>query len=245
MRVLGVIPARYASSRFPGKPLAEIGGAPMIRHVYARARQAQCLTRLIVATDDARIAEVVRAFGGEVRMTSPAHRSGTDRVAEAARGIPCDLVVNIQGDEPLLPSEMIGEAVEPFTGDAALRMGTVCRRLEDPRDLHDPHVVKVVRDTRGFALYFSRSAIPWGTDGSFPLCWKHIGLYVFRPDALQEFTELPVTPLERSERLEQLRALEHGWRIRVVETVYDSIGVDTPEDLERVREKIERERVTM
>jgi 3-deoxy-manno-octulosonate cytidylyltransferase (CMP-KDO synthetase) len=241
--VVAVIPARYASSRFPGKALADLAGKPMVQHVAERAAEAKTVDRVLVATDDERIAAAVRAFGTEAVLTDPGHPSGTDRIAEAIRGIACDLVVNVQGDEPLLPPAMVDEAVEPFFADPALEMGTVCRAIEDARDLADPNVVKVVRDLEGYALYFSRAPVPHARDGqrgtAAPPC-KHIGLYVYRREFLFRFTAWKPTPLEEAERLEQLRALEHGVRIRVVETRHDSVGVDTPDDLARVQRLLER-----
>ncbi|MBI2164562.1 MAG: 3-deoxy-manno-octulosonate cytidylyltransferase [candidate division NC10 bacterium] len=243
MKVVAVIPARYASRRFPGKALADLAGKPMVQHVAERAAQAKTVDRVLVATDDERIAAAVRAFGTEAVLTAPRHPSGTDRIAEAIREISCDLVVNVQGDEPLLPPAMVDEAVEPFLGDPALEMGTVCRAIEDPRDLTDPNVVKVVRDLEGYALYFSRAPVPYSRDGQRGAgarpC-KHIGLYVYRRDFLFRFTAWKPTPLEEAERLEQLRALEHGVRIRVVETRHDSVGVDTPDDLARVQLLLKR-----
>jgi 3-deoxy-manno-octulosonate cytidylyltransferase (CMP-KDO synthetase) len=191
---------------------------------------------VIVATDDARIFDAVRAFGGTARMTSPAHESGTDRLAEVARALDCDVVVNVQGDEPLLDPAMIDEAVAPFRDDPLLDMSTLRRRIDDPSDLQNPNVTKVVVDLEGFAMYFSRAPIPWVRPGAPAApAWRHVGLYAYRRDCLLGLASLPPTPLERSEALEQLRALEHGIRIKAIETAHDSIGVDTPEDLERVR----------
>jgi 3-deoxy-manno-octulosonate cytidylyltransferase (CMP-KDO synthetase) len=216
--------------------LAEIAGRPMIEHVYRRARDARSIASVIVATDDARIASAVRAFGGNVRMTSSSHQSGTDRLAEVARGLSCDLIVNVQGDEPLIVPAMIDEAVTPFALDPELRMSTLRRRIENQTDLHNPNVTKVVVDRDGYALYFSRSPIPFvRVESAAAPAWRHIGLYVYRRDTLMTLAGLEPSPLERSEALEQLRALEHGIRIRVIETEYDSIGVDTADDLERVR----------
>ena len=202
----------------------------------------------MVAADDERVAAAVRSFGGHVRMTSPAHQSGTDRVAEVARALDCDLIVNVQGDEPLIDPVMIEQALRPFRVDGSLLMSTLRRRFDDPSEASNPHVVKVVVDREGFALYFSRAVIPYtresgvggrasgvGNQGSGVDLYKHIGLYVYRRDFLLTLARLEPTPLERAEALEQLRALEHGYRIMAVETACDSIGVDTPEDLERVR----------
>ena len=208
----------------------------MIQHVYRRASQARHVNAVIVATDDTRIADAVRAFGGDVRMTAASHRSGTDRLAEVAAAIDCEIVVNVQGDEPLIEPEMIDEAVAPFAGEPGLRMSTLRRRIEDPADFVNPNVTKVVVDREGYALYFSRSPIPYTRQDSLAApAWRHVGLYVYRRDCLLHLAALPPSELEQSEALEQLRALEHGIRILAVETNHDSIGVDTPEDLERVR----------
>jgi 3-deoxy-manno-octulosonate cytidylyltransferase (CMP-KDO synthetase) len=220
----------------PGKALATIAGRPMIEHVYRRAAEARSIDRVIVATDDSRIAEAVRAFGGEARMTSPAHPSGTDRLAEVAASLTCDVIVNVQGDEPLIAPEMIDEAVAPFAADPALEMSTLRRRIDDEAERHNPHVTKVVVDERGFALYFSRAPIPFTRDGCPPAtAWRHIGLYVYRRDTLLRLASLPPVAIERAEALEQLRALAHGIAILCVETTRDAIGVDTPSDLEHVR----------
>jgi 3-deoxy-manno-octulosonate cytidylyltransferase (CMP-KDO synthetase) len=233
-----VIPARYASSRFPGKALAPIAGKPMLRHVFERASQARYLQHLIIATDDDRIYAEARRFGAPVRMTRADHASGTDRAAEVASAEPAELIVNIQGDEPLIDPAAIDAAVLALLDDDSLPMGTLKKRIEEPRELDDPNVVKVVTDRRGNAIYFSRSLIPFPRDGKMgdPAAphFKHIGLYVYRRDFLLSYSGLPVGPLEQAERLEQLRALENGHPIRVVETEYESLGVDTPEDLERI-----------
>jgi 3-deoxy-manno-octulosonate cytidylyltransferase (CMP-KDO synthetase) len=208
----------------------------MIEHVYRRASAARSVGSVIVATDDERIARAVEAFGGTCRMTSSAHRSGTDRLAEVAATLPYDLVVNVQGDEPLIEPAMIDEAVGPFVGAPGLQMSTLRRRIDDPAELVNPNVTKVVVDREGYALYFSRAPIPLVREGSpAPPAWRHVGLYVYRRECLLELSRLAPTPLELAEALEQLRALEHGIRIKAIETQYDSIGVDTPEDLERVR----------
>jgi 3-deoxy-manno-octulosonate cytidylyltransferase (CMP-KDO synthetase) len=234
--IIAVIPARYESTRFPGKPLAEIAGRPMIEHVYRRAAAAPSVGAVVVATDDERVRAAVEAFGGLVRMTGRHHPSGMDRVAEVAESLECELVVNVQGDEPLIEPGMIEEALEPFAADPDLEMATLRRRFDDPALARSPHVTKVVVDREGCALYFSRAPIPFSRDGAgAALVYKHIGLYVYRRAFLLAFARLAPTPLERAEALEQLRALEHGVRIKVVETRFDSIGVDTPEDLERVR----------
>jgi 3-deoxy-manno-octulosonate cytidylyltransferase (CMP-KDO synthetase) len=234
---LGVIPARFASSRFPGKPLAVIAGKSMLEHVYERALQARYLTNVIIATDDARIAAEARRFGAQVRETRADHPSGTDRVAEVASAENCQLVVNVQGDEPLIDPGAIDAAVLAMLDNPEIPMGTLKKRIENPAEIGNPNVVKVVTDHSGNAIYFSRLPIPYVRDetaGNGPARYKHIGLYVYQRDFLLSYSDLPVGPLELSERLEQLRALENGYRIRVVETDYDSLGVDTPADLEHV-----------
>jgi 3-deoxy-manno-octulosonate cytidylyltransferase (CMP-KDO synthetase) len=241
LSVVAIIPARYHSTRLPGKALADIGGRPMIEHVYRRAEAARSVSAVIVATDDERIARAVTSFGGTARMTSGSHQSGTDRLAEVAAALSCDVVVNVQGDEPLLAAEMIDEAVAPFAGDPALMMSTLRCRIDDPTEIHNPNVTKVVVDREGFALYFSRAPIPFVRDGCPPSpAWRHVGLYAYRRDCLLRLAGLAPTALERAEALEQLRALEHGIRIKAIETAHDSIGVDTPEDLERVRRLVGR-----
>ncbi|MBI4466616.1 MAG: 3-deoxy-manno-octulosonate cytidylyltransferase [Acidobacteria bacterium] len=237
-RILAAIPARYHSTRFPGKPLALLAGKPLIEHVYRRAAAAAGVERVVVATDDARIVAAVEAFGGEARLTRGDHRSGTDRLAELVEGIECDLVVNVQGDEPLLDPRAIAQALEPFFLDASLEVSTLKVRLRDPESLRSPHVVKVLTDAQGFAVSFSRCPIPpvgagEGVDLEARAYFKHVGLYVYTRDFLLRFPQLPPTPGEERERLEQLRILEHGIPIKVVETHYDSIGVDTPDDLAR------------
>ena len=235
-RVLIVIPARYASTRFPGKPLADLWGKPLIQHVYERACRVSLASRVVVATDDERIAAAVRAIGGETAMTRGDHPSGTDRVAEVANGAEADLVVNLQGDEPLIHPEMVDAAISPLAGDASISMGTLCCPIDEVSDLADPNVVKVVLDKDGFALYFSRLPIPFVRDsGSDFVRYRHLGIYVYRREFLLALSRLPPTPLERAERLEQLRALEHGHRIRVVLVSAASPGVDTPADLEQLR----------
>lgn len=243
VRILAVIPARYASSRLPGKPLVEIDDRPMVQWVYEAAGRVPSVERVVVATDDERVAAAVAGFGGEAVMTSPTHPSGTDRVAEAARRIGAEIVVNLQGDEPLIDPQVVEQVVEPLLAETAVQMSTLCTRLHDEADWRDPNVVKVVRAANGDALYFSRAPIPHPREAmtlaAFPV-YKHLGLYVYRADFLDRLTQLPPSPLERVERLEQLRVLEAGFAIRVVETAHDSIGVDTPADLERVRALVVR-----
>lgn len=234
-KILGVIPARFASSRFPGKVLAQISSKSMLQHVYERASLARYLTATIIATDDERVYEAARSFGARVVMTRADHVSGTDRVAEAASAENAELVVNIQGDEPLIDPAAIDAAILPLAHDPEIVMGTLKKAIEDPREITDANVVKVVTDRNGDAIYFSRCPIPYRRDQARPgTHFKHIGLYVYRRDFLLGYSALPVGPLEQAERLEQLRALENGYRIRVVETECESLGVDTPEDLERV-----------
>ena len=208
----------------------------MIEHVYRRAAASPAVSRVIVATDDLRIATTVTGFGGAVKLTRVDHQTGTDRLAEVAASLDCDVVVNVQGDEPLLDSRAIAEAVAPLH-DASISMTTLYRRIVNHAELTNPNVVKVVLDRAGFALYFSRAPIPHARDprGGWPPFYRHVGLYAYRRSALLVLASLEPTPLERAEALEQLRALEHGIRIKAVETAYDSIGVDTPEDLEQVR----------
>jgi 3-deoxy-manno-octulosonate cytidylyltransferase (CMP-KDO synthetase) len=209
----------------------------MIEHVYRRVAAAPSIGSVVVATDDERVFAAVERFGGLARMTSTDHPSGTDRVAEVAAELDCELVVNVQGDEPLIEPGMIEEALAPLVNDRELAMGTLCRRIDDPAVFASPHVTKVARDLRGYALYFSRAPIPFARHAQpAGLAYKHIGLYVYRRAFLVAFARLGRTPLEEREGLEQLRALEHGVRIWVVETRHDSIGVDTPEDLEQVRQ---------
>jgi len=229
-RAIAIIPARFAATRLPGKPVIEIQGKTLIEHVYRRVQKAESIERILVATDDERIAAAVRSFDGEVAMTSSRHQSGTDRLAEAAAHLsPEALVVNIQGDEPLIEPDAIDRAVAAARhGDAEIV--TLMTPLLAPDAIADPNRVKVVVDRNGFAMYFSRSPIP-----SSGTTFLHLGLYVYRVDFLKQFSRLDRTPLEIAERLEQLRALEHGFRIRVVEVESESWGIDTPEDLERFR----------
>lgn len=239
-KILGVIPARYGSARFPGKVLAPISGKSMLQHVWERASLARYLTGTLIATDDERVYEVARGFGARVRMTRADHVSGTDRVAEVASAENAELIVNIQGDEPLLDPSAIDSAILPMVHDSEITMGTLKKRIEDPREISDPNVVKVVTNHSSDALYFSRFPIPYVRDQAAPpVRFKHVGLYVYRRDFLLAYPTLRVGPLEQAERLEQLRALENGYAIRVVETEYDSLGVDTPEDLTRVAQLFE------
>jgi len=236
--ILGVIPARYESSRFPGKPLASIAGKTMLQHVWERARCARTLNRTIIATDDERILREARRFGANARMTRADHASGSDRAAEVAAVDGARVIVNIQGDEPLIDPAAIDAAVEGLLEAGDAPMGTLKKRIENPAELCNPNVVKVVTDHEGNAIYFSRSPIPYVRDGA-AAHYKHVGLYVYRKDFLLGYSNLKKGPLEEAERLEQLRALENGFKIRVVETGYESLGVDTPEDLQRVSAIVE------
>jgi 3-deoxy-manno-octulosonate cytidylyltransferase (CMP-KDO synthetase) len=234
--VVAIIPARYGSSRFPGKPLALLSGKPIIEHVVQRTSQADTVDTVIVATDDERIYRCVKDFGGEAIMTSKDHPTGTDRIGEVASQILCDIVVNVQGDEPAIKPSVIDAAVAPLLRDRKVQMSTLATDISDIDELKSPHVVKVVTDLEGYALYFSRSPIPGSRhDSRSRVSYKkHIGLYVFRSDFLSLFIGFARSPLEMAEELEQLRALENGYRIKVVHATYDSIGVDTPEDLEKL-----------
>ena len=241
MNTYAFIPARYQSSRFPGKPLAMINGKPMIRHTYERALACPELSAVYVATDDDRILECVKGFGGKALMTRPGHVSGTDRIAEAAQKIGVkdrDLVVNIQGDQPAFQPEVVSAMIAPLVADETIPMSTLKCRIRDENDVINPNHVKVVTDNRGFALYFSRCPIPFCRDANpGQVHYKHLGFYCFRMDFLLKFTALPEGKLESLEKLEQLRALENGYRISVPESMYDSIEVDVPEDVDAI-EKI-------
>jgi len=234
-RALAVIPARWGSTRFPGKPLALLAGRPLVQHVVEAAESSGAFERVLVATDDERIAEAVARFGGQVERTSAAHRSGTDRVAEVVARLPAeapDVVVNLQGDEPLVDPASLRRLVQAFT-DVRVAMATLVRPLEDAAERLSPHVVKVVPDIRGDALYFSRADIPFDRDGMRVPRFAHVGLYGYRRATLVRLAQLPPTTLEQAESLEQLRALEHGISIRCIVTEHSSIGVDTPADLAR------------
>ena len=240
--VLAVIPARFSSTRLPGKILANIAGRPMIEHVYRRASQSRLVDAVLVATDDERIVKAVRAFGGAAVLTRGDHVSGTDRIAEVVAAHPCRAVVNLQGDEPLIEPDTIDAAVAPMLEDASLEMSTACRPLADADEFRSPSVVKVVTDNSGLALYFSRAPIPFPRDpdaGVPTLARAHMGLYVYRRDTLLKLAALPAVPLELIESLEQLRAMAHGIRIRVVDTPHMTVAVDTPADLERVRQLLQ------
>ena len=243
MGVTVIIPARYASTRFPGKPLADLCGKPMIQWVYERSMLCESVDRVVVATDDERIGAAVKGFGGDFAMTRADHATGTDRLAEVAAQLDDEIIVNVQGDEPLIDPSMIETAVRPLLGDSSIPMGTLKTPLTSLEEYRNPNVVKVVTDQKGFALYFSRSPVPYPRDFAADLerRWhelataKHIGLYVYRREFLLQYPDLPVTPLETQECLEQLRALEQGYRIKVSATDLVGQGVDTPDDLDKVK----------
>ncbi|HYB62350.1 MAG TPA: 3-deoxy-manno-octulosonate cytidylyltransferase [Methylomirabilota bacterium] len=251
MNCLAVIPARYASTRLPGKPLVLLAGKPMIRHVWERVRLAKGVSSVVVATDDERVLRAVESFGGHCVMTRAAHRSGTERCAEVAAGAlgkDADVLVNVQGDEPLIEPAAIDAAIEALAEDSQAPVATLAVPIAVPSEIMDPNVVKAVLDFEGRALYFSRAPIPWVRDRDglvHARHWKHLGLYVYRREALLEFPTLPMGDLERVEQLEQLRWLENGYSIRVAETSHDSVSVDVPADVERVERlmrEMERER---
>lgn len=239
-RVLAVIPARYASSRFRGKIIADLCGKPLVLHAYERAKEAKRVDEVLIAADDPLIIEALKPFDARVVMTRVDHPSGTDRIAEAVASLDADIVVNVQGDEPVISPVLIDQAVEVLQRDPEVMMSTARSLIHDPELITNPNCVKLICDRRGRALYFSRSPIPYirdakDQDAAATCYWQHIGLYVYRKDFLLKYAAMPMTPLERLEKLEQLRALENGYPIAVVDTEYESIGVDTPEDLEAVR----------
>lgn len=239
-KVIGVIPARYGSSRFPGKIIAEIAGKPMIQRVYEQTAKSKLLDELYVAVDDKKVYDCVVGFGGNAVMTGSQHQSGTDRIAEVMQKVEGDIVVNIQGDQPLLDPLMIDEAVQPMIDNPEIPMSTIKTKLE-PELVDDPGVVTVVTDKDGFALYFSRWPIPFSRDKQAVDYYEHVGLYVYRKDFLLELSNMPVSSLEKIEMLEQLRVLENGYRILVVDTKSHGaagVSVDTPEDLENVEKMI-------
>ncbi|OIP42710.1 3-deoxy-manno-octulosonate cytidylyltransferase [Candidatus Desantisbacteria bacterium CG2_30_40_21] len=234
-KAIGIIPVRFASTRFPGKPLVELCGKPMIQWVYEQAKKSRLLEQVIVATDDERICESVRGFGGNVLLTSLNHTCGTMRVAEVASKLDAEIIINIQGDEPLIEPDMIDQVVHSMQADSDIYMATLKKKITNKDEINNPHVVKVVTDKDGYALYFSRAGIPYKRVDIPSLHWyKHIGLYGYRREFLLTINNLPYSVLEAVESLEQLRVLENGYKIKVLETEYDTIGVDTPEDLVRV-----------
>jgi 3-deoxy-manno-octulosonate cytidylyltransferase (CMP-KDO synthetase) len=253
-RVAVIIPARYNATRFPGKPLALLKSKPLIQHVYEHASRARLVNFVLVATDDQRIYDTVVNFGGRAVMTSGSHESGTDRIAEAAGNIECDFVINVQGDEPFIEPEMIDDVVNLLYNDDNVSISTLAKRVTDINEIFSPHVVKVVMDDEGFALYFSRAPIPYHRDEFSELrvmshelqveqintrnleFYKHIGIYGYRKEALIKFSSLKQCSLEKIEKLEQLRALNAGMKIKVMETQFDTFGIDTKEDLRKAEE---------
>jgi 3-deoxy-manno-octulosonate cytidylyltransferase (CMP-KDO synthetase) len=252
MNIVAIIPSRYASQRLPAKALADIHGKTMIQRVYEQTRQAKLVTDVIVATDDERIEKVVIGFGGKAMMTPAAIQTGSDRIAYAARALAADIIVNVQGDEPLIAPKLIDEVVRLLMEDKEAVVGTAVKEVSSVEDLQNPNIVKVVLDKNYNAVYFSRSAVPFVRDAAVFSQWlknatfyKHFGIYVYRAAFLQQFASLSPTPLEQAEKLEQLRIIEHGYRIKTVVTRYDSIPVDTAEDLEKVRLLVTQKRVTV
>jgi 3-deoxy-manno-octulosonate cytidylyltransferase (CMP-KDO synthetase) len=246
MKIIGVIPSRYGSSRLAGKPLVDLCGKTMIERVYGCSKKSELLEEVIVATDDERIYNEVKRFGGDVEMTSPDHQSGTDRIAEVARNRGFkdeDVIVNIQGDQPLIDAETIDNLVRPLVEDKALMMSTMSYRIIDPEDINNPACVKVITDCNGMAIYFSRLAVPYvrdpqGVDLLKVPYYKHLGLYAYRKSFLVRYSSLKPSYLEQCEKLEQLRALENGYRIKVVESKCDSAEINEPEDVEKLRQLI-------
>lgn len=242
MKIVAVIPARWSSTRLKGKVLADINGKPMIQHVWERVKKAHEVDEVIVASDKEKVLKAVESFGGTAMFTSPEQPSGTDRLAEVAGSVEADVFINIQADEPMIHPLMVDELAQVFQYERNVQMATLIKRINDPGEIADPNVVKAVVDRKGYALYFSRSPIPYiwdkqsGSEDISGRYFKHIGLYSYTKDFLFTYTNLPKSTLEEEEKLEQLRALEHGYKIRTIQTQYETIGVDTQEDLERVRE---------
>lgn len=241
MKITAVIPARWHSTRFKGKVLADINGKPMVQRVWENVKQARMIDDVIVAVDTDRVFKAVKKFGGKAVFTSRKHSSGTDRIAEIANSIDADIFVNIQADEPLVHPSMVDELAGIYEYEKGLQMATIIKRINKEREISDPNVVKVVTDRNGFALYFSRSPIPFVRDDAdnkgdiSAKYFKHIGLYSYTKDFLFTYTNLPKSTLETEEKLEQLRVLEHGYKIKTIETRYETMGVDTEDDMERVR----------
>ena len=238
MDVIGVIPARFESSRFPGKVLANIAGRTMIQWVWEAASKSTMLEDLIIATDDEKVIKAAETFEGKAVLTSKDYSSGTDRICEVVNPLDVKVIINIQADEPLINSSMIDELARTLLEDSSIQAATLRYRIEDSDELNDPNVVKVVSDKDGFALYFSRSLIPCNLSSTVQQIYKHIGMYAYTKDFLFTFANLTPSFLEQAEQLEQLRALEHGYKIKVIDAGCDSISVDTPRDLEKVREKL-------
>ncbi len=241
--IIGIIPARFASTRLMGKPLADIGGKPMIQHTYENCLKSKLLNDVVIAVDDQKVAQVINDFGGKTIMTPKDIQTGSDRIAFAAKSLPhAKIIVNIQGDEPFIKGAMIDQAIEPLLFDLSVNVSTLAKKIETVEELKSASIVKVVFDYNNFALYFSRSPIPFVRDAKTNLekivnadIYKHIGLYVYRREALLRFTELEQTDLEKIEKLEQLRMLENSFKIKIVVTEYENLAVDTPEDLDKAR----------
>jgi 3-deoxy-manno-octulosonate cytidylyltransferase (CMP-KDO synthetase) len=247
MNIIAIIPARYASTRLPAKPLVDICGKTMIQRVYEQAKQSKLINNVIVATDDELIAEEVASFGGTAELTPVDIHSGSDRIALAAKNKNADIVVNVQGDEPLIDPQLIDQTIQVLIDDKQAVVGTAVKKISSSTDVFNPNVVKAVLDVSHYALYFSRSPIPHARDEKLGTAWldtieyyKHFGIYVYRANFLQKFTRLAPTPLEKAEKLEQLRILENGYKIKCVITEYESFPVDTPEDLQKVIESLSR-----
>lgn len=245
MKFLGVIPARYGSTRFEGKPLETIHGKTMIEWVYKRSLSSK-LDKVVVATDDDRIAEVVKAFGGEVILTSRDHETGTDRIAEVAKVYKeFDVIINVQGDEPLIESSMINSLITPFLEEPELKMATLKYKLDNMEDVNNPNIVKVICDKNDYAIYFSRNPIPFPRKLDISNYYKHIGVYAYKRDFVLDYAKMPQTPLEISESLEQLRVLENAYKIKVLETKHKVLGVDTPEDLIKVIDYVKENNIIL
>jgi 3-deoxy-manno-octulosonate cytidylyltransferase (CMP-KDO synthetase) len=248
MNIIGIIPARFASTRLVGKPLADIGGKPMIQHTWEQAKKSKLLNDIYIAVDDQKVFDVVSAFGAKAVMTGQDFQSGSDRIAFVARKLPdADVIVNIQGDEPFIQGRMIDEAIEPFLFDNSVKVSTLVKKITDIKELKSPSIPKVVFDYRNYALYFSRAIIPFVRDAGSTIemfhsndFYKHIGLYVYTRKTLLKFTSMKQTDLEKIEKLEQLRLIENGIKIKVVETEYESFSIDTPEDLKKARKFYEK-----
>ncbi len=235
MNAIGVIPARYNATRFEGKVLADLVGKPVIQHVYEMADESSMLDDLVVATDDERILKAVKAFGGKAVLTSADHKTGTDRLTEVVNPLDVNIVVNIQADEPFVHHSMINDLVNALIEDSSVPMATMIKKIENRDEAIDPNIVKVVIDKSGFALYFSRSPIPFERSQKANAFYKHLGLYAYTKDFLFTYTNLPQSQLEKVESLEQLRVLEHGFKIKTIETGIETIGIDTPDDLEKAK----------
>ena len=246
MNVIGIIPARYHSVRFDGKLLHDLCGKPVIQHTWENAKKSKSIEDLIIATDDKRIYRTAKSFGAKVVYTSEAHQSGSDRLTEAVTSIDAKIIVNIQADEPFIHPSMIDDVVSPLLKDKSIYMTTLCHKIKNPHEIVDPNVVKVVMDRNGFALYFSRAPIPYALrhETRVTSCYKHIGLYAYTKDFLFTFKSLPQSRLEKNENLEQLRVIENGYKIKVMETKFDTIGIDTPEDLQNALETIKDSKQT-